>query len=50
MYLTQTTGEDKYTGICEADMNVFKKAGVYNITALDSVEGKIVSISFALRS
>lgn len=50
MYLIQAIGEDRYTGICEADMNKFKKAGVYNIAALDSVERKIVSISFALRS
>lgn len=40
LYLTQVTGEDKYTEIYQTDMNMFKKAGVYHVIALDSVESK----------
>lgn len=43
-YLTQATGEDKYTEICQVDMNMFKKASVYQIIALDPGGRKIESI------
>lgn len=44
LYLTQVTGQDKYTEICQTDVNMFKKASVYHITALDSAGRKIESI------
>lgn len=35
IFLTWVTGEDKYTEICQTDMNMFKKASVYHIIAPD---------------